>query len=294
LKKEKLPAKAGAGFLKKLALASVVALIGFIFFSLTLFHLIPPRVYERLVTSAVKEKTGLALKAASFDTVFPFGFEITGLRITDQRGVSLGRLDTLRADLNPLGLATGVRVDLIGMAGEGTIEGFIKTGLFSSGLELEARGVGFSYIEALGNAGIGIDGTFDGKVSLSNRKGGCPKGFARLEGVEVSGAGVKFRGFPLPLGSIDETGLSAEFRDCKAVLNGLWIEGTGVSLRLLGNMKITEPLASSAVDLSLEIVPHGDMASNQLLMSFISSYRKSANFYSIPIRGTLESISTGL
>lgn len=294
MKDEKLPAKAGAGFLKKLAFASVLALIGFIFFSLTLFHLIPSGVYERLLTGAVKEKTGVALKAASFDTVFPLGFEITGLRLTDERGKVLARLDSLRADLNPLGLATGLSVDLTGRAGEGNIEGSIKTGLFSTRLELEARGVGFSYLEALGNAGIGIDGTFDGKVSLSSRKGGCPKGFARLEGVEVSGAGVKFRGFPLPLGSIDETGLSADFRDCKAVLNGLWIEGTEVSLRLLGNIKIEEPVAASLVDLSLEIVPHGDMASNQLLLSFISSYRKSANFYSIPIRGTLESISSGL
>jgi len=280
--------------LKKLAYVSVLVLIGLIFFSLTLFHLIPSGVYERLVTGAVREKTGLVVKAASFDTVFPLGFEMTDLKVSDERGKVLARLDTLRADLNPLGLATGLRIDLAGRAGQGSVIGSIKTGLLSSSLELEAIGVGFSYVEALGNAGIGIDGTFDGKAYLSARKGGCPKGFARVEGVEVSGAGVKFRGFPLPLGSIDETGLSAEFRDCKAVLNGFWIEGTEVSLRLTGNIKIVEPIASSTVDLSLEIVPHGDMASNELLMSIIGPYRKSANFYSIPIRGTLESISSGL
>lgn len=289
-----MPAAAGSAFIKKLAFVIIVVLVGFIFFSLTLFHLIPSRVYERLVTGTLREKTGLVLKAASFDTVFPLGFEMTGLRISDQRGKGLVRLDSLRADLNPLGLATGLAIDLKGRAGEGAITGSVSTGLLSSGLELEAQGVGFSYLEALGNAGIGIDGTFDARAALSSRKGGCPKGFARMEGVEVSGAGVKFRGYPLPLGSIDETGLSAEFRDCKAVLNGLWIEGTDVSLRLLGNIKIAEPVASSAVDLSLEIVPHGDMASNQMLMSFIGRYRKSANFYSIPIRGTLESISSGL
>lgn len=294
MKEEKLPASARAGIFKKLAFASVIVIAGLTIFALTLFHLIPSSVYERLVTGTLREKTGLVLKSSSFDTVFPFGIEMADLRVSDQRGKGIVRLDSLRADFNPLGLATGLRVDLSGRAGQGSLTGSVKAGLLSSSLELEAIGVDFDYLEALGNAGLGIDGTFDGRVSLTNRKGACPKGFARIEGVEVSGAGVKFRGFPLPLGSIDETGLSAEFRDCKAVLNGLWIEGTELSLRLVGSIKMAEPIAASTVDLSLEIVPHGDMASNQLLMSFISSYRKSANFYSIPIRGTLESISSGL
>ncbi|HBG46072.1 MAG TPA: type II secretion system protein GspN [Deltaproteobacteria bacterium] len=281
-----------APFLKKLVIATVAAAIGLVLFSLTLFHLVPARIYEKVLVEEFLEKTGLLLESDSFDTAFPLGFKLDGLRVAN-RGGNVMRLDRLRADFNPLGILTGLKVDVRGEAGKGVIEGSIISGLNSSSIDIEARGMGFSYLDALARAGLVLDGTFDSSVSIAVR-GGCPNGFARLEGTELRGAELRFRGMPLPFDGIDEAGFSADLKDCSIRLNGLWIDGAQISMRLLGDIRISRPLSESPVDMTIEIVPHGDLLEKQYMLSPIANYRKSANFYSIPLKGTLGGLSSGL
>lgn len=292
MERNKAPEGSGAPFLKKLAIASVLSVLGISVFALTLFHLVPSQAYERMLTAAVMEKTGLILESASLKTVFPFGFELDAAKLKGPDGKGIVRLDSLRADFMLRGMLSGLRIDFTGTAGDGVAEGSLRHGLFRSSLDMEARGVGFSYVEALASAGVTVDGAFDGRVSLKSADG-CPKGFARMEGVDLSGAEFRFRGIPLSFGGIDEAGFSADLRDCAVFINGLWIEGDKASLRLQGSIRPSSPLESSPVDLTLEIVPHAELLANNYLLSFIESYRKSANFYSMPLRGTLGSVLPG-
>lgn len=288
----KAPEGSGAPFLRKLILASVLAVLGIFIFALTLFHLVPSQVYERIISAVVMEKTGLVLESASMSTVFPFGFELKEPRLKDANGKGVARIDSFRADLMLRGILSGLRVDFKGTAGEGTAEGSFRYGLFRSSFDMESSAMDFSYIEALGSAGVRVDGAFDSRISIKSA-GGCPKGFARLEGSDLKDAEFRFRGIPLSFGGIEEAGLSADFRDCAVFFNGLWVEGDKASLRLQGSMKPLRPLASSPVDLTLEIVPHAELLQNNYMLALIESYRKSANFYSIPIRGTLGSLLPG-
>lgn len=290
---KKAPVGSGAPFLRKLALVSVLAVLGMFVFALTLFHLVPSQVYERLITTALKEKTGLVLESASLSTVFPFGFELKEPGLKDAEGRGIARLDSFRADLMLRGILSGLRVDFKAAAGEGTAEGSLRYGLFRSSLEMESRDVDFSYVEALKSTGVVVDGTFDGRISIKSA-GGCPKGFARLEGAKLDRAEFRYKGIPLSFGGIEEAGLSADLRDCAVFLNGLWVEGDKASLRLRGTIKPAMPPASSPVDLTLEVVPHAELLKNNYLLAFIESYRKSANFYSIPLRGTIGGLLRGL
>lgn len=293
MERNKAPERSGAPFFKKLILASVLAVLGIFIFALTLFHLVPSPVYERLISATLREKTGLALESASSSTVFPFGFELKDARLSDSNGRGIARLDSVRADLMLRGILSGLRMDFKGAAGEGTVEGSFRYWLFGSSIDMESRDIDFRYIEALGPAGVKVEGSFDGRFSVRSA-GGCPKGFARMEGSDLRNAEFRLRGIPLSFGDIEEAGLSADLRNCSVFLNGLWVEGDKASLRLQGSIKPLTPLASSPVDLTLEIVPHAELLQNNYLLAFIEAYRKSANFYSIPVRGTLGSLRPGL
>lgn len=279
--------------MKKLAAAIVLTAAGLVIFSLTLFHLIPAHLYETWINRTIESRTGLSLKADSFATAFPFAFDMAGLRVSDRQGKEVVTMDRLRAGLNPLGLLSGLRVDLEGTAGGGEVKGRALAGLFGSSVELEASGVGFGAIGALKTAGIRVDGAFDATLSVKMVKG-CPKGSLRAHGVNLGGAEVSFRGLPLPIGGVDEAGMAAEFSDCRVRLDGLWLESDDLSARIKGVVTLSTPFEASPVDMTLELVPGERLLGKEYLLSFVSAYRKSANYFSIPVKGTVGSLSAGI
>lgn len=293
MERKKASGGAGSSFLKKLAIASVLTVAGLIIFSLTLFHLIPAHLYETWISQTLKSKTGLTIESASFATAFPFAFTFDGLKVLDPSGKEVLRMDSLRAGINPLGFLSGLRIDIEGKAGGGEVRGRAVTGLFGSSFELDASRVGFEALSALSSAGIKVDGAFDALLAVK-MDNGCPKGTLKAQGVEFRGAQLSYRGFPLPMGSVDEAGVAAEFNNCNIRLDGLWIEGKDLSARLKGAVKIAAPFSSSPVDLTLELVPSDELLGKEYLLSLISSYKKSANYYSIPVKGTLAGLSAGM
>ena len=112
--------------------------------------------------------------------------------------------------------------------------------------------------------------------------------------MEFREAELSFRGMPLPIGSVDEAGLSAEFFNCGVRLDGLWIESKDLSARLKGNIKLAAPVSASPVDMTLELVPNEGLLRKEYLLSLLSPYKRSANYYSIPVKGTLGGLSAGL
>lgn len=278
--------------MKKLATASVVTVAGLIIFSLTLFHLIPAHLYETWLSQTINEKTGLTIKSESFATAFPFAFRFEGLKVFDPAGKEVLRMESLRAGVNPLGLLSGLRVDIDGQAGGGQVRGKMTAGLFGSSFELEATSVGFEALSALGSAGIKVDGAFDALLTVM-MENDCPRGSLKAQGIEFRGAELSLHGMPLPIGSVDEAGVAAEFSNCNVRLDGLWIESNDLSARIKGAIKLAAPLGSSPVDMSLELVPSENLLGKEYLLSFISSHKKSANYYSIPVKGTLGSLTAG-
>lgn len=284
---------AGSSFLRKLAIASVLTVAGLIIFSLTLFHLIPAHLYESWLSETIRARSGFRVESASFATAFPFAFRFEGLKVFDAAGKEILRMDSLKAGLNPLGLFSGLRVDIEGDASGGHVNGTARAGLFGTSLDMEARGVGFDALSALSSAGLKVGGSFDAVLAVK-MENGCPKGSLKAQGVEFKDAELSFRGFPLPIGSVDEAGLSAEFFNCGVRLDGLWIESSDLSARIKGGIKIATPVSASPVEMTLELVPGEGMLGKEYLLSFISPYKRSANFYSIPVNGTIGSLSAGI
>ena len=67
----------------------------------------------------------------------------------------------------------------------------------------------------------------------------------------------------------------------------MWVDGNELSAKLAGVLVPMAPIATSRLDMALEITPKGDIAEKQWLLSFIGPYRRSANYYYMTIRGTL-------
>jgi hypothetical protein len=109
--------------------------------------------------------------------------------------------------------------------------------------------------------------------------------------VEFRDAQLSFRGFPLPIDSVDEAGLSAEFFNCGVRLDGLWLESPDLSARIKGTVKIASPVSSSPVDMILELVPGEGLLEKDYIVSLLDPYKKSANYYSIPVKGTVGGLS---
>ena len=281
-----------ASFLKKLVISVLIVEAVAVVFIFALFHLIPASLYERLLAEELAQRTGLRFQSASFDTAFPLAFAMEGLKLYDNAGNELVRLENLRAGLNPLGYLGGLKISIDAKASGGQIDGVARVGFFRSSFEMEARAIGFKAIPALERAGMKIDGTFDAMLVMK-KDDGCPKGSLKVQGVEFKDAEFSFRGLPLPIDDIDEAGLSAEFVNCGVRLDGLWMEGKDLSARIKGEIKMVSPFSSSPVDLTLELVPNEGLLKKEFLLSLLQQYRKSANYYSIPLKGTLGGIEAG-
>lgn len=288
---EKRKGSSGRSFIGKLAMASVLAVLGLIIFALTLFHLVPPHIYASWLQGTIRERSGLVVESASFATAFPLAFTLEGVKVLDPAGREVLRVDSLEAALNPLGLLSGLRVDLEGEASGGRVSGTARAGLFGPSFDIDARGVGFDALPALGSAGVRVDGSFDAVMAVV-MEDGCPRGTLRARGVEFRDAQVSFRGLPLPIGDVEEAGLTAVFAGCGMRLDGLWIESSDLSARLKGTVKFSAPLSASPVEMTLELVPGEAMLKKEYLLSLLAPYKKSANFYSIPVKGTLGSFSS--
>jgi len=77
-------------------------------------------------------------------------------------------------------------------------------------------------------------------------------------------------------------------------IDGLWIESSDLSARIKGGIKMASPVSASQVDMTIELVPYEGLLGKQYLLSLLSPYKRSANYYSIPVKGTLGSLTAGL
>ena len=97
---------------------------------------------------------------------------------------------------------------------------------------------------------------------------------------------VAVMGMELPMGRVLDAGLDVDIRDCTGFVRGLWAEGEDLSIRLKGKVSLHE--RPFEADLRLEVVTEKDLSPVDPLFILLSAYRRSSNYYSIPIKGSLE------
>jgi len=275
--------------LKTVIIGAALLIPGLFFLAIAAFYLVPDELIEGRIKEAAIKKAGITFSQKSFRKVFPLGLELQAVEIAGNNGAQLLLLDRVRARVNPLSVLAGRLTAYIdGDAGDGGFTGYAIFRPSGAALIAEAKGVDFRYLPLFARSGVSINGLLDARVSVSKIGAGCLEGSISINGYRIERSEVKIMNFPLPFDSIDRAGGDAELKGCKARINGLWIEGRGLSARLKGEITaIKTPLAESPVELTLEIIPKGDLVKREFMFSLISNYRQSANYYSIPVRGTI-------
>lgn len=274
--------------LARIILAVSLIASGLSLFLLTAFHIVPPGVIEDRLRVGLGAK-GLLLTEGSVTRSFPFGLKAQNVALSaSATGAQIIRFDEAQAWLALADLLRGdFKIALRARVGNGLITGDLSPGFNGALLSLEAAGVEFKDIPALANAGIDGNGSFNGTATLYMAAGACPSGAIRLRGGHISEEGVRFTGLKLPLGDIDDAGLNAEIRDCKAMIEGLWLDGRELSARLTGEVSIKTPFETSQLNMTLDVTPKGDLAGKAWMLALMNAFRKSSNHYSVNIGGTV-------
>ncbi len=273
-------------FLGRLIRYLVFFVAGVFLFLITAYYVIPPIMLEDWV-KGYAQSSGIYVSNRPAERVFPFGYEAKEVDITAD-GMYLARIGTLRAEFKPLGLFTGkLKVHITGSIGDGELVGDVTRKIGSTLFEIEERGVELKDLQFLASYGLTAAGSLESNLVVE-RSRGCPKGFFKVISNGLKGAQIRFFGLPLSVGDIDDAGLSVRFSNCSALIDGVWLEGDQVSARLKGEASLKTPVASSVLSAKLELIPRGELLKKEYLFGAIQQYRKSANYYLIPVSGTIE------
>ncbi len=276
--------------MRRLLTALILLAAGAVLFLLTASILIPPNMIMGFVKERLRTGQGLVLTEEASERVLPFGIRADGLLVSVGEGGGILYLDTITVSFAPLALLTGglmARIDATVSGGE--VKGTVLVKANRTEIDLDIDGVELTTIPAIANAGLKGSGSLSGKVLVTLPSGGCPEAAINLKGLNLDGDDMSFKGFSLPFGKISDAGLKAEIKGCRARINTLWIDGSGMSARLSGLIDLKEPVRHSQLDLNIEIVPRGPAIEDPILSLLFKEYRRSANHYSIKVGGTLGS-----
>ena len=282
------PTSNSRNILTRVILATALIAFGLLVFALTAFHIVPLNIIEDKLKAGLGEK-GLQLAQESITRSFPFGLKAQNAALIDSStGKPVLRFDEAQGWLGLSSLFKGdFKIALRARVGNGLITGDLRPGFKGALLNLEAKSMEFKDIPALANAGIDSSGSFNGTVTLYVAGGACPSGTIRLRGGHISEEGIRFTGLKLPVGEIDDAGLNAEIKDCKALIEGLWLDGRELSLKLTGEVFIKTPFETSPLNMTLEVTPKGDLTDKAWMLAFMNAFRISSNYYSVKIGGTV-------
>ncbi|MCP3677349.1 MAG: type II secretion system protein GspN [Deltaproteobacteria bacterium] len=275
---------------KRIVITLLLLAAGVLLFATTIFFIMPTQLIEAWIVEGVRKKSGIVLSGEAFQRALPFGFAFTNLSLRKKEGgEEFFAFDRLEARIHPMALITGkVRITLTGITEEGGIAGEVLLRRRGIVAHIDGRNITLHSLPSQPVQGMVTIGSFMADLSLANLYNGCPTGTATARGLKTTTQGVTIIGFPSPLGDIDEVGLQAMLSDCAAQVERIWLESRNLTARLKGRVVLTAPLQRSRIDMLLEVIPKEELLDNRLLTALMGKYRKSANYYSIPVRGTLE------
>lgn len=276
--------------IKSFLIFLLLALAGIVLFIMTIITLLPDDLSEDLLRGFLEKRVNLSFEAKGFKKIFPFGFEADHVVVTPLSiKTSAVYFDKIHINLRGLYLLMGqVRVDMDGSIGGGLINSAFRIKKGGIDLDMKVYGINIKALPYLEDAGVRGSGAVSGdiRLNLSDNKH-CPDGSINLTGENVDISGIKILGPSLIFKERVKVSLDAAVKDCRARLNGLWVEGGGVSSKLYGNIHMADDILKSDADLTLEIILERERAKGDALWTILSGYRKSSNYYSMRIKGAL-------
>jgi type II secretion system protein N len=274
--------------IKRLFIAAGVLFIAVLLCLITFFFAFPTSLIESWIESELNERTGLVFSIEGFQKVFPLGFEMKKMKaIYGGDENPLFYIDNIHGRFLPSGLFLGnIRINVHGDIGDGHISEYVMIKIGGITLNTVAENVGLKDIPYLNTIGF-YSGVVNGNGQTIISQGKCIGGFIKADGKDIEISRLRIQGLIMPFEVIGKMGITAKMEGCKLRLNGLWVEGKGLSARLQGIVSVSSPFKNSQIDLTLEITPKAQLIKNDTILFLIKDYRKSINFYSIPIKGTI-------
>lgn len=266
-------------------------LCGVPLFALTVITLIPDDFAQGVLRRAVERKTGMTFSAKDFKKILPSGFEASGMTVSSaNNGREIIYFDRFRARLDVLSLLSGHPVmDVDAFVGQGRFNSTVTSMKNALDFTVSADGIdaaaipGLSFMELKGPVKI------TGKARLVTDDGvPCPAG-----SLELKGTGVDLN---LPATAVlssffkDKAGfdlaMTIDAKDCRARIKGLWLDSADTALKLYGDVLVSKEIMQSGLDLTVEIsLKKGDAEGTPL--AYMPRYRRSSNFYSMRLKGTI-------
>jgi type II secretion system protein N len=274
--------------LKRLFIATGIFFIAVFLFLIASFFVFPNSLIESWLENELNKRTGFVFSIEGFQKSFPLSLEVKRLNIAYSGDKSpLFYINNINGRFLPSSLLSGnIRFILYGDIGDGHIseEVIIRT----NGVTLNTviKNAGLKDIPYFNSIGL-YNGIVNGKGETTILNGRCIGGFIKAEGGDIDISRLKVQGLILPIDFVERFGITTKMEDCKIKINGLWLEGEGVSARLQGLLDISTPFVNSPIDLTLEITPKASILEKEPLLLLIKNYRRSLNYYSIPIKGTI-------
>lgn len=278
--------------LKRLFIAVGILSIAVLLFLVTFFFTFPNSLIESWLESELNKRTGLVFSIEGFQKVFPLSFEMRKMKVIYKGDENpLFYINNMRVRFLPYSLFLGnIRINVYGDVGDGHISEDVIIKIGSITLNTVAKNIGLKdipYLNSIGLYGGVVNGHGQATISNGIFQGKCIGGFIKADGKDIDISRLRIQGLIIPFELIEKMGVTAKMEESKLKLNGLWVEGKEISARLQGIVNVSSPFKNSPIDLTLEITPKPLLIKNTPILFLIKDYRKSINFYSIPLKGTI-------
>jgi type II secretion system protein N len=269
-----------------------VGFLGLFLFVVTVIILIPDKVIENMIRDNMEQNVSLTFTTEGFKKMLPFGFEayhisISPLWAKEQKIY----FDKIRGNIKPLRIFLGeVRVTLDGDIANGKIASIASLGRKKTNLKIKIEGLNAAVLSPLNAIGLTGTGTLSGEGTLEIFKNyRCPNGSLNIEGKDIYLKDLKIGNPSLLFGDRVNFSLNLNLStDCRTIIKGLWIEGKELAARLYGDIFVNKPLLKSKLALTMEILPGKGYHGKQGLLSLLGKYRKSSNYYTMNIKGSVQ------
>ncbi|HKZ16770.1 MAG TPA: type II secretion system protein GspN [Geobacteraceae bacterium] len=264
--------------------ACIVAALCFVAI-LTVIFIPTTEIYGVLVRAL--EREGYSVRTAHFAKAFPLGIKARNLEIGDDRGTLL-KLDAVSARLSLPNLLLGrVNINYQAEIGRGTVEGHIASRR-DMNFSLKLDDVRMEEIPLFQMAtGARVRGNLHARADFGGEKGNY-RGELRLWAKEAVLNGVKIGETPLPDASYENIQGLYRLKGSRGTLETLSLQGSGIYVRLKGEIPFVEPTASAPLNLTLELMPKpAFLESQKFVFLLLTKYLTTPGHYTIPIRGTL-------
>ena len=289
---------------KKILLAAAAGFIGLLLLALAVLLLIPGEFMKNLAVDFVEKNSKMTLHVEEFRKVFPLGVEAKGLEIRNAwgeggKGTKAARLvgeestlhiDRLRARVSLLRVIFGeVRVFASGTVAEGTVSLRATLKGERALVEMHVKDIAMRGLGPLKDMGLSGEGIMEGEGSLVFSRGTCPEGSLNFKGRNVDLDGFQYAAAGMLFGkNVDFTLAMDYLPGCRASIRNLWVEGNDIKGRLYGDIVLREPLSSTTMALTAELLPERELAGKNGILAALSNYRRSSNHYRMQIGGSLQ------